>query len=91
MHRIDEKDPHLWEMAKERAKFKQHVFTYIVVCTFFWIIYFISGNDHSSQVPWPIWPMVGWGIGLAFHYFKAYEGSKDHLAEKEYEKMKRNT
>ena len=37
--------------------------------------------------PWPVWPMFGWGIGVLFNYFGAYK-STDHLAEREYQKLK---
>jgi hypothetical protein len=39
--------------------------------------------------PWPIWVMLGWGIGIAFQYFDAYHGSKQELEQQEYEKLKR--
>ncbi|HNQ13008.1 MAG TPA: 2TM domain-containing protein [Bacteroidia bacterium] len=88
MHRLDEKDPVLWEMARQRASFKRHLFTYVVMISFFWVIYLMSGNYGNRGIPWPVWAMVGWGIGLAFHFFKAYAGTPDHLAKKEYEKLK---
>jgi hypothetical protein len=39
-------------------------------------------------MPWPVWPMLGWGLGLAFQYFKAYNGNKNDLALKEFDKLK---
>jgi hypothetical protein len=30
-----------------------------------------------------------WGIGLAFHYFGAFHGSGEDLAQQEYDKLKR--
>jgi hypothetical protein len=32
--------------------------------------------------------MLGWGLGLVFHYLYAYGGSTKSLAEKEYERLK---
>jgi hypothetical protein len=39
--------------------------------------------------PWPIWIMLGWGLGLGFQYFDAYNGSKHDLAEEEFKKPKK--
>ena len=94
MQLIDDKDPQLWRMAQKRAQFKKHLTTYIIINGFFWVIWFIGdfmqfGNEHyGSSYPWPIWPMLGWGIGLAFNYFEAYHGDKNTLADREYEKLK---
>jgi hypothetical protein len=33
--------------------------------------------------------MLGWGLGLAFHYFNAYNGDTEALAQKEYDKLKK--
>jgi hypothetical protein len=95
MEIIGGKDPDLWRIAQKRAKFKKHAFTYVVINLFFWILWLISGNRwHGGMhwgggLPWPVWPMLGWGIGLAFNYFDAYQNPKSTLAEKEYEKLKR--
>jgi hypothetical protein len=34
--------------------------------------------------------MLAWGIGLAFQYFNAYHGDKEELADKEYERLRKN-
>jgi len=38
---------------------------------------------------WPAWCMLGWGLGLVLQYLAAYRGSKESLADEEYEKLKR--
>lgn len=82
----------LWKKAKLRASFKIHLRTYAIVNGGLWIIYFLSSNQNwgHEQYPWPVWPMLGWGIGLASHYFTAY-GSNDEtsIAQREYEKLLR--
>ena len=41
------------------------------------------------MLPWPIFPMLGWGIGLAIQYMKAYHiFGESSLEQKEYEKLK---
>jgi len=88
------KDPELWELAKKRASFKYHVITYIIMNAFFWVIWAITSQHEMYRfgwrvnIPWPLWPMFGWGIGLAFHFIGAYVAPGYNLAEKEYQKLK---
>ncbi len=84
------KDPRLWKVAKKRASFKKHLAAYLLVNGFFWVLWFLKGcHNDPGGVPWPVWPMFGWGVGLAFNYFQAYHSDKNALAEKEYEKLKK--
>jgi hypothetical protein len=83
------KDPHLWEIAQRRASFKTHFLTYIIVNAFLWALWYFNNNDASgSDYPWPIWPTLGWGIGIAFHFAGAYVFQKANSIENEYEKLK---
>lgn len=90
------KDPVLWEIAHKRAGFKKHLVTYLIMSAFFWTVWFLSSNkdlaelemDSPGHFPWPVWPMLGWGIGLAFHYASAYVFPKANSVENEYEKLK---
>ena len=66
--RKDRNDPA--RIAKARIGFKVHLVTYISVISFLWIIAFVTGPIYDH--PWPIYPMMGWGIGLVAHYFAAY-------------------
>lgn len=84
-----EKDRELWRMAKKRVGFKRHLGTYIVINAMFWFIwYFSEGRYGEGDLPWPLWPMLGWGIGLAFDFMGAYVFSKNNAIEREYEKLK---
>lgn len=89
---MEQKDERLWRMAKKRAGFKRSLNSYIIINAFLWAIWWFSSGRHGQNMdwPWPIWAMLGWGIGLAFQYFEAYRGDKETIAEREYEKMKRN-
>lgn len=82
------RDPELWELAQKRASFKKHLATYLVMNTFFWIVWYFTKQDSSGTFPWPVWPMFGWGIGLFFHYMGAYIKYKKNSVEREYEKLK---
>ena len=91
------KDPILWEIAQKRASFKSHLLTYLIVNGFFWCLWYFTGDHYDTdtgfgkfawQFAWPVWPMLGWGIGLAFHFAGAYVFPKANSVEREYEKLK---
>jgi 2TM domain len=91
-HIMDIDDNKLWKMAKARVEFKRHLRIYCVVNAFLWAVWLIGGR-HSSQgwdFPWPIYPMFFWGIGLAFHYRKAYSEDHEAAVKKEYDNIKRS-
>jgi hypothetical protein len=37
-----DKDQILWMMAQKRARFKKHLFTYLIINIFLWIIWFLT-------------------------------------------------
>lgn len=86
----NDKDPELWEIAQKRVSFRSHLTVYIIMNLFFWIIWFFSGQKTTggNGLPWPVWPGVGWGIGLVFHYLGAYVNPKNNSVEREYQKLK---
>ena len=84
-----DKDPELWEMAQRRTTFKRHLSIYIIMSIFFWVLWYISGGRfYHGGLPWPVWPMLGWGIGVAFNYLGAYGASSKGSTEREYQKLK---
>lgn len=88
---IDEK---LWQIAKQRASFKKSLFIYIVVNIMLWVIWVINKDanvvtsSNYSRVPWPVYPTLFWGIGVAINYYNAYHTVGDSLVNKEYKKLK---
>ena len=88
---MENKDEKLWRIARKRASFRQSLYSYIIIVAFLWgVWWFTSGRIHGYHgYPWPVWVMLGWGIGIAFQYFEAYNGNKQDLTEQEYEKLKR--
>lgn len=86
----EDKDPELWNLAKKRAGFKVHLATYLIMNVFFWILWYFTGlqADRESGLPWPVWPMLGWGIGIVFHYAGAFIFPKYNSVENEYRKLK---
>jgi len=88
----EQRDEKLWRIARKRAAFQRSLVSYFVVNAFLWFIwwYTIGRRGINHEMPWPVWVMIGWGIGLIFQYLNAYGGSQRDLVEKEYEKLKKN-
>jgi hypothetical protein len=84
----DPKEQMLWEIARKRASFKSHLFSYIVVNCFLWALWYFGDGYDSGKYPWPIWPTLGWGIGLVFHFIGAYIYPQEDAVQREYEKLK---
>ena len=80
----------LWLVAKRRAKFKRSLSAYMLVIPFLWIIWYLRMPELSryERFPWPIWPMLGWGLGLGIQYLNAYMFEVDSLEQREYDKLK---
>ena len=80
-------DEQLWKKAEERVKFKRHFSSYVLVNLFLWLLWLFTDGRNNVGIPWPLWPMLGWGIGIASHYYKAYMTDYDAV-QKEYEKLR---
>jgi hypothetical protein len=53
---------HKARLQRKRDKFKSHLWSYIIVISFLFLI-----NAMTPGSWWFQWTMLGWGIGLAFH------------------------
>ena len=72
-------------LARKRVEFRAHLFVYLVMNAALWGIWYFTGPGYM----WPIWPTVGWGVGLIFHYLFDYRQTKVMWEEEEYEKLKK--
>ncbi len=63
-----------YERAKEQVKkmkeFYANVTSYCIVIPF---LIFINYKTTGFNIPWVIFPIVGWGIGVLFHYMEAFD------------------
>ena len=61
-----------YEKARKRVlkkkEFYQHLGSYVIMSIFF----FVLNATTSFGNWWFYWPMLGWGIGLAFHYVDVF-------------------
>ena len=86
-----QRDERSWKTAIRRAKFKRSLLSYVLVILFLWAIWwFTDGRYYDDEwgIPWPVWVMLGWGLGLVFQYLRAYGGDDEDRVEKEYNRLK---
>jgi uncharacterized protein (DUF486 family) len=77
------------KIAEEKSDFYIHFVIYIVVNLFLIAIWWATLGPDGF--PWFVFPLFGWGIGIAAHGITAFrgEGYIEHQAEKEYQKLKK--
>lgn len=82
----EQRDQELWKIAKKRAAFKRSFSAYVFVNAFLICVWYFSSGPSSYF--WPIWPIIGWGIGLLMQYLSAFQGNNFFSDEQEYERLK---
>jgi hypothetical protein len=53
---------------KKKRDFASHLVSYVIVNAVLVVIWYFSGRGYF----WPMWVMIGWGIGLAFNAYDVY-------------------
>lgn len=53
---------------RRKDEFRRHLVVYTLVNGMLIVIWAVT----SAGFFWPIFPMLGWGIGLGFHAWEAY-------------------
>ena len=53
---------------RQRREFYSHLTSYCIVNGFLLMVNLITGPRYL----WVVWPMMGWGMGLAFHYVNTF-------------------
>jgi hypothetical protein len=57
---------------KKRTEFRGHVLAYVLVNGLHLGIWAVVWTVTGFGFFWPIFPAIGWGIGLAFHWWDVY-------------------
>ncbi len=55
-------------IRRQRGEFYNHLTVYCIINGFLILVYILTTRGYF----WPIWPMMGWGIGLAFHFVNTF-------------------
>ncbi|MDX9971674.1 MAG: 2TM domain-containing protein [FCB group bacterium] len=61
-------------LERERAGWRWHVVSFVVVNTFLMAVDLMTG--HGT---WFMWPLLGWGMGLAFHTYAIFFPDPDQM------------
>ncbi len=64
-----------WAIRRIRAKraFRVHLAVYLAVNALLVLIWAVT----SAAYFWPVWPMLGWGLGVAAHAVSVYLGPSE--------------
>ena len=76
--------------ADMKLAFRSHLIAYVIVNGGLTAIWVATSFGHYF---WPIWPMLGWGIGLASHAAAVYmdgEGLRDRMIQEEIERLRQS-
>ncbi len=57
------------KQLKKKREFSADVFAYVMVNAFLVGIWAVTGSGFF----WPIFPILGWGLGLFFHAWDVYQ------------------
>ncbi len=57
-------------MTRQGRRPPNHVIAYVLVMLFLIAIWAVTGGGYF----WPIWPMLGWGLGVAFDVLGVQHG-----------------
>ena len=55
-----------------RAGLRGHVASYLSVMLLLVAIWLVGGVTAGAWYPWPVWPALGWGIGVLSHVRAAF-------------------
>ena len=58
---------------RKKAEFRSHLTSYVLVNALLVGIWAVTGQGYF----WPIWPILGWGVGIGFHAWETY-GQRSH-------------
>jgi hypothetical protein len=61
-----------YTLTESRRGFKIHAAVYAVVMTGLIVLNSLLWVYSDGDFPWAVFPLVGWGIGLTFHYVDAF-------------------
>ena len=70
---------------KKRRDFRGHLLVYVLVNTFLVVIWTVT-DAHGFF--WPVFPIVGWGIGVVMNAWDVY-GAQDFSEEQIHRQMQR--
>ena len=62
-------------IKRHRREFFNHLTAYCIINGFLFMVNIVT----TPRTLWVIWPLMGWGIGLAFHFMATFNVSDDEV------------
>jgi len=92
---VAEHEPTMRERAisrlEKKREFHRHLLTYVLINGLLWLIWGLLYAAGGTWFPWPVFPTVGWGVGLTFHAWETYKpGFSEKTVQREIEKLERD-
>jgi hypothetical protein len=63
-----------------RSSLRPHLASYAGVMAVLVVIWLVTGILAGAWYPWPLWPALGWGIGVIGHVRGAYGAPRERSA-----------
>jgi hypothetical protein len=60
------------QRLEKKREFRIHLSVFVVINALLWLAWGLVYAYTGFTFPWPVFPLVGWGIGLGFHAYEAY-------------------
>lgn len=88
-------DSERYRRAKKRVEARIGFYIHAAVYAVVNFVLIVINLSTSTEYLWFKWPLIGWGIGLGFHYLGSHlffeiSSIKDRLIQKELEKEKKS-
>ena len=64
------------QRIRDKNVFKIHLVAYLVVSAWFVVMWAITWAMTGFGYFWPIFPIIGWGAGVAVHGYGVYGGDR---------------
>lgn len=78
--------------VEETQGFKANLISYVSVNLLIFVIWLVVALAGGTWFPWFLFPLLGWGIGVAFHGWSVYSDryGEDHekRVQREMDRMK---
>lgn len=73
-----------YTLAESRRGFRIHAAVYVVAMTGMIVLNALLIAFTDGDFPWAIFPLVGWGTGLTFHYVYGYRRAAVEIRERQH-------
>ncbi|WP_460482357.1 2TM domain-containing protein [Comamonas humi] len=87
-------DDDIDRLARKRAGAKLGWYVHALVYVLVNLALFALSRHGWGERPWSVWPLLGWGLGLALHGVSVFvlgtgSGLRERMVQREREKLRR--